>query len=66
MRWRLLLLAMLGLMYYGYVRSTTDLAMGRFDHWRTSYLDVIERASSGEVPTTISRDVTPTTVANNQ
>ncbi len=64
MRWRLLLLAMLGLMYYGYVRSTTDLAMGRFDHWRTSYLDVIERASEGQVPTGPTQ--TPPVVANNQ
>lgn len=50
MKWRIALFLALGLMYYGYVRSTGERAMTAFDTWKTSYLTVIDKAASGEVP----------------
>ncbi len=50
MKWRIALFLALGLLYYGYVRSTGDKAMQAFDTWKYSYLTTIDKAAAGEVP----------------
>lgn len=50
MRWRVVLLLALGLMYYGYVRENTDKAMAAFDSFKASYLTVIDQAAAGQIP----------------
>lgn len=50
MKWRIALFLALGLMYYGYVRSTGQQAMNAFDTWKYSYLTTIDKAAAGEVP----------------
>lgn len=50
MWWKIILFSALGLMYYGYVRSNTDRAMHSVEHWKASYLQVMEEAANGNVP----------------
>jgi hypothetical protein len=45
MKLRLAIFFMLGLCYYGYIRSTADLALVRLEAFQTSYLRAIETYS---------------------
>lgn len=51
MRWRVVLLLAIGLMYYGYVRENTDKAMTAYDSFKASYLTIIDQAAAGQIPT---------------
>lgn len=50
MRWRVVLLLAIGLMYYGYVRENTDKAMTAYDSFKASYLTIIDQAAAGQIP----------------
>ena len=50
MRWKVVFLLAIGLMYYGYVRENTDQAMSAYDSFKASYLHIIDQAAAGQIP----------------